>query len=180
MSYISPYMHDVPEQNTKRGKNIINTIIKFIEKKDLGKTLDIGERNPLTEILENYYAIKIENTNVDLDVEKLSGKYDTIFCFEVIEHLYNPLHLLLEIHKILNDKGQLYLSTPKGKPHFLWFKHHFHEIYEPELRSLFIRAGFTISRLKYFRVIPIWKGFAGFRPFIRMLFQRKCMVELIK
>lgn len=180
MNYTSPYMHDLVEQHTKRQTNIFNAITSFINTKELGSVLDIGARNPLTETLEKYYSIKITNTDIDLDVGKLSGKFDTVFCFEVIEHLFNPLHLLFEIKKVLKNDGRLFLSTPKGKPHFLWFKHHFHELYETELRNLIDRAGFKIIKLKYYRVIPLWNGFTGIRPFIRMFLQRKLIAQLIK
>jgi len=180
MNYTSPYMHQLEETRPKIRKNIERVTFQFIGKRNIGKTLDIGERNPLTEVLEKHFSTKIDNTNIDLDIGKLKGRYDTIFCFEVLEHLFNPLHFLTEAYKVLKTNGKMYLSTPKGKPHFLWWKHHFHEFHEQELNHLIKRASFKIVKRKYYNVLPISKGFTGFRPFLRMFLQRRCMIELTK
>lgn len=180
MEFASPYMHKLQPNRPKIAKRIERTILTFIGKRDIGKALDIGVRNPVSEILEKHFQKRITNTDIDLDVGSLSGQYDTIFCFEILEHLFNPLHFLLEAHKILKKDGRLYLSTPKGKPHFLWTEYHFHEFHKRELINLIERAGFQIVRIEYHRVLPISKGFTGLRPFLRMFLQRKCMVELRK
>ena len=178
--FISPYMHELVLSNPYDQKRTKTVIIEFIGEREIGKALDIGARNPLTETLEKHFFKNIQNTDIDLDIGSLDGQYDTIFCFEVLEHLFNPLHLLLEIYKILNKDGRVYLSTPKGKPHFLWFKHHFHEFYKKELMNLINRAGFKIIKIKYYRILPLWSGLTGFRPFLRILLQRKCLLELRK
>ena len=171
-------MHDVKEHLPHVQRRVTQVITDFIGPRQIKNALDIGVRNPLTEILENHFSIKIENTNIDLDMDHLTGQYDTIFCFEVLEHLFNPLHFLLEAHESLKVEGRLFLSTPKGKPHFLWFKHHFHEFHRRELVKLIERAGFQIVRMEYKRIYPLWKGFLGFRPFLRLLMERKCLLEL--
>lgn len=173
-------MHEVKIGDPTARKRIIRAVTDFVGDRQIGKALDIGVRNPLTEVLENQYRIRIDNTNIDLDVGRLSGKYATIFCFEVLEHLFNPLHFLMEARRVLEDDGRLFLSTPKGRPHFLWFEHHFHEFHVRELKHLFERAGFAIVRLKYYRIRPLWRAFTGFRPFLRLLVERKCIVELKK
>lgn len=171
-------MHDIGEASELVNRRIKNIITNLIGERSLGKVLDIGERNPLLETLEKHYSISGDSTNIDLDIEELNGEYDTVFCFEVLEHLFNPLHLLLEIKKILKKDGVLYLSTPKGKPHFLSWKHHFHEIYERDLLALFKRAGFKVNKLSYHRIRPFGKVI-GFRPLLRFFLERKTVVELI-
>ncbi len=180
IKFSSPYMHEVVAPNPRVQKNIKIAIIEFIGKRKLGQTLDIGTRNPLTEILEKHFSKKIQNTDIDLDTGSLVGQFDTIFCFEVLEHLFNPLHFLQEVYKVLKKDGRLFLSTPKGKPHFLWFKYHFHEFYQRELINLIKRSGFKIVRMKYYRIYPVWNGLTGFRPFLRFLLQKKCLLELKK
>ncbi len=179
MHYSSPYMHDLHEKKPAIRKRVHNIIFNFIGQKTIGSALDIGTRNPLTETLEKHFSIKIDSTDVDLDVGRLTGNYDTVFCFEVLEHLFNPLHMLLEIHKVLKDDGTLYLSTPKAKPYFLIARHHFHEFHHRELLDIFKRAGLKVNRIEYHRVRPFYKCI-GFRPFLRFLFERKTMVELQK
>jgi SAM-dependent methyltransferase len=173
-------MHDVKEHLPQVRRRVTQVITDFIGHTQIKKALDIGARNPLTEVLENHFSIQIDNTDVDLDVGRITGSYDAIFCFEVLEHLFNPLHFLLEAHKSLTADGRLYLSTPKGKPHFLWFKHHFHEFHQRELIHIIERAGFKIARMEYKRIYPVWRGFLGFRPFLRLCMERKCLLELKK
>ena len=180
MEFVSPYMHEVAEHRKSVQKKIAKVTTEFIGNRVIGFALDIGERSKFTEFLEKHFRTKIANTNIDLDVDSLTGKYDTIFCFEVIEHLFNPLNIMLQAHKILKDDGRLYLSTPKAKPHFLWWEYHFHEFHKRELLKLIKRAGFEVVKIEYHRVHPLWLGFTGFRPFLRMLMQRKCLVELRK
>ena len=177
MAENNAYMHEIGETSQLIKNRVQNIITSFVGEKPLGKVLDIGERNPLTEVLENHFSTNINSTNIDLDIEKLTGEYDTVFCFEVLEHLFNPLHLLLEIKSVLKKDGTLYLSTPKGKPHFLVWKHHFHELYNRDLLALFKRAGLKVNKLSYHRIRPLREGI-GFRPLLRLFLERKTMVEL--
>ena len=41
-----------------------------------------------------------------------ADSFDGIFCGEVIEHLYDPDHLLTEIRRLLSEKGVCVLTTP--------------------------------------------------------------------
>jgi SAM-dependent methyltransferase len=109
---------------------------------------------------------------------ELKGNYDTIFCLEVIEHLMNPLRLLEQINRILEPDGKVFLSTPKHKPHFLWDKYHFTELDEYRFNALVTRAGFESVRIRFFRTMPIWWYFTGFRPFLRMFFNKGRIAEL--
>jgi SAM-dependent methyltransferase len=40
------------------------------------------------------------------------GKFDYIFCLEVLEHIENPTFLLNQFNRVLNDDGVLLLSVP--------------------------------------------------------------------
>ena len=82
----------------------------FLKKCDIASGLDIGDRTPFTEQLESHYNCSFENTTIDLDEGKLTGEYDIITAFEIIEHLFNPLHLLTEISCVLKKNAILYLS----------------------------------------------------------------------
>ncbi len=53
--------------------------------------------------------------SVNIDQEDLpfeNSYFDFVFCGDVIEHLYDPDHLLEEIHRVLNPGGRLLLATP--------------------------------------------------------------------
>ena len=102
--------------------------------------LDIGDRSTLTAQLEEFFHCPFTNTTVDLDTGELQGHYDVVTCFEVLEHLFNPLRCLLQIKKVLVRDGRLYLSIPTGKPQFLWSPSHFHEFSDHSLTALIKRA----------------------------------------
>ncbi|MDE2320568.1 MAG: class I SAM-dependent methyltransferase, partial [candidate division NC10 bacterium] len=38
--------------------------------------------------------------------------FECVTCLEVIEHVFDPLSLLRELHRVLKDDGQLVLTTP--------------------------------------------------------------------
>ena len=94
----------------------------FLNNYNAKRGLDIGDRTPFTDQLESFFNCPLENTTFDLDEGKLEWKYDIITVIEIIEHLFNPLHLLTEIAGILKDGGKFYLSTPKGKTFFYGVK----------------------------------------------------------
>lgn len=72
--------------------------------------------------------------------------FTTAVCFEVIEHMgtIDGLELLRGIHELLNDAGQLFLSTPV----FNGFKavNHVHEWTISELTRTIVRAGFKVEK----------------------------------
>lgn len=50
--------------------------------------------------------------NVPLSEEMGFGKYDSIFCLEVFEYVYDPLIALKNIKKLLSKNGKLVVSLP--------------------------------------------------------------------
>ena len=115
-----------------------------------GNILDIGDRNPLTERLEKEFNVNIDSTSGDLD-ELLVCKakqYDIVICSQVIEHVFNPLFLLLNIKSVMKDRAALILATPM-KPYWITQStRHFHEMDKYRLYKLIKRAGFTIQYSK--------------------------------
>jgi len=88
--------------------------------------------------------------------------FECVTCLEVIEHVFDPLSLLRELHRVLKDKGQLVLTTPniryfrnvltlvrRGRfPHtttdtFVWGGGHLHYFTRCDLEVLFRKAGFN-------------------------------------
>ena len=140
--------------------------------------LDIGDRSGLTEMMESKYQIKFDNTKEDLDSVTLSGDYDLVTSFEVLEHLFNPLFHLSQIKEVLSDSGKLILSTPLSKPRFLWSKEHFHEMSITSIEALFHEAELKIVRKEFFRVHPIFFYVKGIRPLLRLFFDKIQIYEL--
>ena len=55
--------------------------------------------------------------------------FDAITCLDVIEHVFEPINLIKEIHRVLKEKGSLVISTPNIR-------------YFPHLFSLAIKGKF--------------------------------------
>ena len=140
--------------------------------------LDIGDRTMLTTQLESFFSCPFDSTSVDLDIDPLAGHYDIVTSFEIIEHLFNPLHNLLQIRQVMTPDGKLYLSTPAGKPRFLRSPSHFHEMSHRSLKALFDRAGLTIRRQQKITIFPWWFYLTGIRPLLRVVFDRTWLFEL--
>ncbi|NTV66774.1 MAG: class I SAM-dependent methyltransferase [Chlorobaculum sp.] len=144
--------------------------------------LDIGDRTPVTAMLEAHFGCRFDTTSVDLDTEPLdvATRYPVVTAFEVIEHLYNPLHLLLEIRKALDPapSSRLFLSTPAWKPGFLQSPDHFHEMPRCSLDALIARAGFEVARSSEFGIRSPLFCLRGFRPMLRCVFEKIRIYEL--
>jgi 2-polyprenyl-3-methyl-5-hydroxy-6-metoxy-1,4-benzoquinol methylase len=74
----------------------------------------------------------IQCTKLDLNREHLpyrTQSFDAVTALDIIEHLFDPLSFLKDIHRILKPSGQLILSTPNFRKlkniHTLWIKGHF-------------------------------------------------------
>ena len=182
----SPYRNILDEHDGEKVRNQIrwHKTTKFIlagsapEPWTIPDCLDIGDRSILTERLESLFRAYFASTTVDLDVEKLPALgFDVITCFEVMEHLFNPLHCLLEMTKCLMPGGRIYLSTPRFKPHFLWGTH-FHEMSDRSLFALLDRAGLRIVRKQKIFIMPWRSLLTGFRPWLRLIFDRVWLFEL--
>jgi methionine biosynthesis protein MetW len=57
----------------------------------------------------------IKAIQVDIDESPFpfdNAYFDVVYCGEIIEHLFNPDHLLEEVHRVLKPKGTALISTP--------------------------------------------------------------------
>lgn len=173
-SYLSDPAHSIRWRHT----------IDFIRRSSLSSTgigsgLDLGDRTPLTTSLEQLFGCIFSNTSADLDITSLEGSYEVVTAFEVLEHLYNPLHALLEVKRILKgNNARLYLSMPLRKPATLASPEHFHEMSRQSAHALFTRAGFTIVRSEEFRIRPFLFYLTGLKPLLRALFEKVQIYEL--
>jgi len=179
----SPFRHKIDEiyEQNRFTKIRWEKTLKFLHSFSNGYTgLDIGDRTNLTGKLEDYFGFAFENTDVDLDEHLLKGAFDIITSFEVVEHLFNPLFHLKQVHQSLKPSGRLYLSIPLFKPRILQSPQHFHEMSQHSIYALLQRAGFEIVRENRFRFRPFWYYFTGFRPLLRWFYEKIVIFELAK
>ena len=172
-----------PEKLPNYLKNRIKGTIDFLETENLsGKIADCGENNPLKEAIENHFGVKIYSLDWDFDtnapLSEIGWRYDIIFCFEVLEHLFNPLLFLNNLTQLLKQPGTIYLSTPYQWPTFLKYYHHYHEIPDYWLKCLFDEAGLIIKRQGKITIAGNWYDHIhGIRPVLRY-FQKTRIYKL--
>ncbi len=157
------------------GKQIawrMRATLKFLNNENLqGPFLDIGTWSQATDILAQKFGEQIDSTgetDFNFSVTAPQKSYKTIFCFEVIEHLMNPLTFMHELHNLLADDGMLALSTPTRKPAVE--KVHFTEYTKRSLYFLFAEAGFQTVKYQVGHAFPWWWHFTGVRPLYRLFF----------
>ena len=56
-----------------------------------------------------FFLANIENLPFEAEI------FDGIFCKDVLEHLQNPLHGLIELNRILKKDGKIFISVPDKK-----------------------------------------------------------------
>lgn len=142
--------------------------------------LDLGDRTPLTDQLERIVGCPFDTTAVDLDIDSLTGNYGIVTAFEVLEHLFNPLHLLLQVRAVLSGAdARLFVSMPLNKPRCLASPDHFHEMRRNEAMLLFDRAGFSVLRSGLFRFRHPLFYCSGFKPLLRAWYEKIQIYELV-
>lgn len=110
-------------------------------------------------------------------------QYDTITCFEVLNHVMNHLDFLRRIHGKLKPGGSLYLSTPKQGHLGLAWTHglgNYCELSTHSLRQIVKYAGFEIVRHEIRNPWPLRFIFYGIRPPFRWIFNRYQLLECRK
>lgn len=86
------------------------------------------------------YQCDLMNIPVD------DGRFDLVFCTQVLEHVPDPLGVLREFRRVVKSTGQVWISTP------LFYAEHgepydFYRYTQFGLRHLAETAGFTVARL---------------------------------
>jgi len=146
-------------KNMKVAKKMLKYFDNYLYYNTMGnyKWLDVGAGDNYLRSLITH--LKMETSNIDLDYEKYpyyDGEMSLITSFNVIEHLYNPLFHLKEVHRVLSKRGDFILVTCNDYSLIYKFEHlfsrkykpHFHQFSEYDLRCILERAGFNIISFK--------------------------------
>lgn len=167
------------------NNNRVNAVINFMQSSVRLPTADIGEKNKFVELLsKRLFGVKIESIEVaDLNFDTLiteSDSYGTIFCFEVLEHLQNPLFLLSEIKKKMDINTTLYLSMP-CKPMYLLGDHHYFEMKPDHFQKwLLTPLGMIITDKRKISFRRSWMEYLiGLRPLIRLFTTKNGWKEVL-
>lgn len=94
--------------------------------------------------------------------------YDTVFCFEILEHLINPGSFLERLKAFIFTDADVFISIPR-RPRFLWPNTHFHEFSDTAFKTLLHETGYEILNHEQYNLWHDWKFyFTGIRPLIRL------------
>ncbi len=165
----------------EEGLNEIQQII-FDRTKNLVRILDFGagdnrlKRKFLAAGFKGSYETLDFSSPEDHDYSSLSqvaGKFDAIFCLEVIEHisLNEYVDLMDEFAKILNPGGYVVISTPNALcvvPMWSLDTGHIQQYPLADLAADFVVRGFTIEAFR------VWHGPwpRGIRKRLRLFIMR--------
>jgi len=164
VKFVDP--HKAPEHNYQYKRRWKNTK-HFIAMNGgiYNPVLVIGGKSEFEDSLSRYYDIKFGYTCFDLNYPfPISSKYNTILCFQIIEHLLNPLLFMCEVKKLMNNNSLLYISYPIHGTKYFWSSGHFHEYDKSRFFYLLKESGFKI--IDYKQKI-MWVRVKGIRPIIR-------------
>jgi SAM-dependent methyltransferase len=147
--------------------------IKFYSPDIKGITLDIGcGSKPYANMFltEKYIGMDIEisghnnvNSPVDIFYDGITipfknDYFDSIVCFEVLEHVFNPDDFLKEANRVLKPGGSAIFTVP-----FIWDEHEqpfdYARYSSFGLKHLFEKSGFTVVTSKKYlsdlRLLPL-------------------------
>ena len=68
------------------------------------------------DIEKTYHKEWYSTTPLDLNTDMIHGQYSNIFCLEVFEYIYDPIHALKAIYLGLEADGVAYISFPAVYP----------------------------------------------------------------
>ena len=83
--------------------------------KDALKASEVIGIEVAPEAIASMEAKGIQACQLDIDENRVpfdDDYFDFVYCGEVIEHVFNPDHLLREIHRVLKEDGTGIISTP--------------------------------------------------------------------
>jgi len=95
---------------TGYGMTLLSSVAKTVEGIDIDKkTIKWAKSN-------NHFYSPASFKLLDLEKDKITGKFDCVVSFETIEHLEKPEFFLENIHNVLINEGVFIFSVPINEP----------------------------------------------------------------
>jgi hypothetical protein len=152
---------------TKRYENTLQFLQKVLPSP--ATILDLGIRNPFSEIMEQHGYTVINTNGEDLDdVPEIVKNYqvDAVTAFEILEHLVAPFNVLKAIQSqkiIVTIPLNLWFAKAYKSKTDNWDRH-YHEFEDWQFDWLLEKSGWKIQETEKW-TSPINK--IGFRPILR-------------
>ncbi|MFP4520719.1 MAG: class I SAM-dependent methyltransferase [Fibrobacterota bacterium] len=94
--------------------------------------------------------------NDDVFFRDNEGAFDTLCCFNVLEHIFDDEAALKRFNTVLEKKGSLFLILPAIK--FLYGSldrsdNHYRRYSKKEIKKKLLRSGFKVSEINYFNPV---------------------------
>lgn len=150
-----------------------NKVIPFLKLLPNAVCLDVGEANPRMDFMRKKLDLNVEQfapENLNFDSVDRFNYYDVIFCFDLLEHIQNPLWLMGQLKLAVKPSGSIYVNMPEN-PRWLWGEEHFFEMpYKHFIKWIVDPLELRVVRQKKIFFIANWKAFfIGIRPLLRVL-----------
>ena len=124
----------------------------------------------LKKIDKNAFYFNIVNPNLSI-----KGRFDTIIAINVLEHIYDDIGALRNIHNLLPDNGTFIILVPA---HMILFGSydkavgHYRRYSKNNLVKKLKGSGFYIKKIKYYNKLSAFGWFINARLFKRKRFPR--------
>lgn len=133
-----------------KSRSVQRVICHFVQQNAQGVMVNIGAGD--TKIHPNMINLDLKaGPNVDIiasadNIPLLDNSVDLVVCQEMLEHVPEPLDVLLEIHRVLRKNGILYLQVPwtivyHGCPQDFW------RFSRDGISQIVLSAGFVVQEL---------------------------------
>jgi len=114
------------------------------------------------------------------------NSFDYIYSKSFIEHMTNPLSVLLESHRVLNTGGKIITLTPDWEKNFKRFYDdftHFRPFTTTSLKKIHEAAGFKVLEVKRIKQLPFtWnsKFLDNLMSIIGMFVPTRCNTKILR
>lgn len=141
-------------------KFLVPDLTEAIRKFAKGRVLDVGcgnkpYRNRFPDSVNEYVGCDVEQSSLQV-VDKIcpatsldftDGSFDTVFCTQVLEHVYDHKQVFKEIIRVLKPEGYFIGSLPMSWPHHE-VPHDFFRFTKYGLEGLIKETGFEVEYIK--------------------------------
>lgn len=164
------------EQNDSRAKALTSSIInKLVLDFGCGEGGFLNNIKPMVKACGGVEMSKIlrkqiidkYQIQVFPNIAAVQGQYDVMTMFHVIEHLPDPIAILIEMKENLKDDGMIYIETPnvndallslyenESFSNFTYWGCHLYLYSKNTLSTMIKKAGFKINYIKQIQRYPL-------------------------